>query len=123
MTRAVLEGITFGLRDSVEILQEMKLPLSRMLLMGGGAKSPFLRQLQADVFGLPVVRVNREEGPAFGAALLAAVCAGVYKDVASACKATLERLPAEKPDRKATKAYAAPYARFQALYPALRGNF
>lgn len=123
MTRAVLEGITFGLKDSVAILREMKLPLSRMLLTGGGAQSPFLRQMQADVFGVPVVRVNREEGPAFGAALLAAVCAGAYKTVPAACKATLKRLAPEKPDRKNHAAYATAYERFRALYPALKGHF
>ena len=123
MMRAVLEGITFGLRDSVAVLQDMKLPLTRMLLTGGGAQSPFLRQLQSDVFGMPVVRVNREEGPAFGAALLAAVCAGVYKNVPAACKATLKRLPAEKPNRKTHAAYQAAYERYAALYPALKGHF
>lgn len=123
LTRAVLEGITFGLRDSVTILQEMELPLSRVLLTGGGAKSPMLRQMQADVFGLPVAQVNREEGPAFGAALLAAVCGGVYADIPAACRATLKRLEPQKPDRKAHKAYAAPYERFKRLYPALQGQF
>jgi len=123
MSRAVLEGITFGLRDSVSILAGMKLPLNRILLTGGGAKSPFLRQLQADVYGLPVVRVNREEGPAFGAALLGAVCAGIFKDVPSACKTTLKRLAPEKPNMKTHKAFAAPYERYTSLYPALRGRF
>lgn len=123
MSRAVLEGIAFGLRDSLTILQEMKLPVSRMLLTGGGAQSPFLRQLQADVYRLPVVRVNREEGPAFGAALLGAVCAGVFKNVPAACKATLERLTPEMPNKKTSKALALPYERFGSLYPALRGRF
>lgn len=123
MSRAVLEGITFGLRDSVSILQKMDLPLARMLVTGGGAKSPFLRQLQADVYGLPVVGVNREEGPAFGAALLAGVCAGLWRDIPTACKATLKRLPAEKPNKQAHKAFAAPYKRYTSLYPLLRGNF
>ncbi|MDZ4695285.1 MAG: xylulokinase [Deltaproteobacteria bacterium] len=123
LSRAVLEGITFGLRDSVEILRAMKLPLDRMLLTGGGARSAFVRQLQADVFGLPVVQVNREQGPAFGAALLAAVSVGAFASVPAACKATLSRLAPTRFDKKAHKAYAQPYARFQKLYPALAGKF
>jgi xylulokinase len=123
VTRAVLEGITFGLRDSVEILRAMKLPLRRVLLTGGGAQSPMVRGLQADIYGLPVCRVNREEGPAYGAALLGAVACGAFKDVASACKATLRRLPEEKPDLKRHKAYETPYQKFKALYPALKGKF
>ncbi|MCG5054786.1 MAG: xylulokinase [Myxococcales bacterium] len=122
LARAVLEGIAFGLRDSVSLLQDLELPIARLLLTGGGAKSPFLRQLQADVFGLPVVQVNRDEGPAFGAALLAAVCAGLYPNLGTACRKTLTRLPPEKPNRKAHRSYDAPYARFRALYPALKDH-
>src|SRR5207244_4158284 len=73
LTRAVVEGVCFALRDSVSILRELGLSPSHMLLTGGGAKSPFVRRLQSDVFGLAVCTVNREEGPAYGAALLAAV--------------------------------------------------
>ncbi len=91
-----------------------------MLVTGGGAKSPFIRRLQADVYGLPVVRVNREEGPAYGAALLAAVGVGAFPDLATACATTLKRLPPEAADRTRHAAYSAPYARFRALYPALR---
>jgi xylulokinase len=123
MSRAVLEGVTFGLRDSVAIVRDMNLPLACILVTGGGAKSPFLRKLQADVFGVPVARVNREEGPALGAALLGAVAAGAFKDVAVACKSTLKRLPQQKPNAKAHAAYQVPYQRFRDLYPALKGRF
>jgi xylulokinase len=120
LARAVLEGICFGLCDSLEILRGLGIPLDRVLVTGGGAKSSFVRRLQADVYGLPVVRVNREEGPAFGAALLAAVGVGAFPNLATACAATLKRLPAEAPDVRRHEAYAAPYARYRALYPALR---
>jgi xylulokinase len=123
LSRAVLEGICFGMMDSLAIIQAQALPLARILVTGGGAQSPFVRAMQADVYGLPVVRVNREEGPSFGAALLAAVGAGAFRDVASACRATLMRLPAEQPGKKAHAAYQAPYERFRALYPALKGRF
>ncbi len=121
LTRAVLEGVCFAMRDSVEILRELGLSPRSLLLTGGGAKSPFLRRLQAEVYGLPVQTVNREEGPAYGAALLAAVGVGAYPDLAAAARATLARSAPEAPDPAAHRAYDAPYARFGALYPALRG--
>lgn len=120
MTRAVLEGICFALRDSVSILQELGMTLDHLLLTGGGAKSAFVRQLQADVYGLPVTVVNREEGPAYGAALLAAVGAGAFPDLATAAKATLSRGAFTKPDLARNRAYDAPYARFRAAYTALK---
>ncbi len=123
LTRAVLEGIAFGMRDSVEILKALGMPVGRVLLTGGGAASPFLRKLQADVYGVPVQTVNREEGPAYGAALLGAVAAGVFKTVPEACHATLKRKAALAPNLKAHAAYAAPYARFQSLYPVLKDHF
>ncbi|MES2177357.1 MAG: xylulokinase [Gemmatimonadota bacterium] len=119
-TRAVLEGITFALRDSLTILQDLKLAPSHLLLTGGGAKSAFIRQLQAEVFGLPITTVNREEGPAYGAALLAAVGAGAFADLGAAATATLTRAPLEHPAEGAHEAYAAPYAAFRRAYGAAR---
>jgi xylulokinase len=118
LTRAVLEGICFALRDSLSILQSLGLSPNEVLLTGGGAKSGFLRQLQADVFGLSVTTVNREEGPAYGAALLAAVGAGAFSDMLSATRATLERKPPLAASAGAHREYDAPYARFRASYRA-----
>jgi xylulokinase len=120
MTRAVLEGVCFALRDSLTILQDLGLSPSHVLLTGGGAKSAFVRRLQSEVFGLPVSTVNREEGPAYGAALLAAVGAGAFPDLSSAARATLIRTDAEHPDGDAHRAYAEPYARFRQSYRAAR---
>jgi xylulokinase len=120
MTRAVLEGVCFAMRDSVEILRGLGLSPAELLLTGGGARSPFVRRLQAAVYGLPVTTVNREEGPAYGAALLAAVGAGAFPDLAAAARATLVRAPLEHPEPGARAAYEAPYARFRALAPAAR---
>jgi xylulokinase len=120
LTRAVLEGVCFALRDSVSILRELGLSPSHLLLTGGGAKSPFLRRLQAEVYGVPVQTVNREEGPAYGAALLAAVGAGAFPDLAAAARATLTRGALEHPDPGAVSAYEEPYARFRASYRASR---
>jgi xylulokinase len=118
LTRAVLEGICFALRDSVSILRELGMAPDHLLLTGGGARSPFVRRLQAEVFGVPVTTVNREEGPAYGAALLAAVGVGAFPDLAAAARATLARAPLEHPDPQAHAAYREPYARFRAGYPA-----
>ncbi len=117
VTRAVLEGICFALRDSLSILQELGLSPNRVLLTGGGARSAFLRRLQADVYGLAVQTVNREEGPAYGAALLAAVGVGAFPDVATAAAALIAAGPVEPADPERHRAYEEPYARFRASYP------
>ena len=118
LSRAVVEGVAFALRDSLSILQSLGLSPSELLLTGGGAKSPFLRQLQAEVFGVPVTTVNREEGPAYGAALLAAVGAGAFPDLATATRATLDRQTPLSPSAAAHREYDAPYARFREGYRA-----
>jgi xylulokinase len=116
LTRAVLEGICFALRDSVSILQELGVAPAQMLLTGGGARSGFIRRLQASVYGVPVGTVDREEGPAYGAALLAAVGVGAFPDLAAAAKATLVRGPLEYPDLAVHSAYDEPYKRFRGSY-------
>jgi xylulokinase len=119
ISRAVIEGICFGMRDSLSIVRSLA-PIDEVLVTGGGAKSRFVRRMQADIYGLPVVRVNREEGPAYGAALLAAVGAGAFADIATACKKTLKRLAPEPFDPAVHAAYEKLYERFRSLYPALR---
>jgi xylulokinase len=120
LTRAVLEGVAFALRDSLSILQELGLSPQHLLLTGGGARSPFHRRLQAEVYAQPVTTVNREEGPAYGAALLAAVGAGAFPDLAAAAQATLARSPLEAPDPAVHAAYRGPYARYRGSYAAAR---
>lgn len=118
LTRAVLEGVCFALRDSLSILQSLGISPSELLLTGGGAQSPFVRQLQAEIFGIPVTTVNREEGPAYGAALLAAVGTGAFPDLATAARATLSRRPPLVPSADACGDYDTPYARFRESYRA-----
>ena len=120
LTRAVLEGVAFALRDSLAILQAQGLSPAALVATGGGARSPFIRQLLTDVFGVPVTTVNREEGPAYGAALLAAVGAGAFADLGVAVSRTLRRAPLQHPDARAHAEYQRLYARFQASYPASR---
>jgi xylulokinase len=121
VTRAVLEGIAFAMRDSLEILRELGLAPDHLLLTGGGARSAFVRRLQSEVYGLPVTTVNREEGPGYGAALLAAVGVGAFADLSEAAAATLTRGDLERPEPGAHQAYAGPYARFRAAYRPARG--
>lgn len=121
MTRAALEGVCFALNDSLSILKELGLSPRHLLLTGGGARSPLIRRLQCEIFGLPVTTVNREEGPAYGAALLAAVGANAFPDIATAAQATLMRAPLQQPDAEAKRAYKEHYARYKRLYPAAQG--
>jgi xylulokinase len=120
VTRAVIEGVCFALRDSVSILAEVGLAPEQMLLTGGGAKSAFIRTLQSEIFGVPVSTVNREEGPAYGAALLAAVGVSAFPDLASAARVTLTRGAVERPDPAVHAAYDEPYRRFRGSYGAAR---
>ncbi|HEY8742278.1 MAG TPA: xylulokinase [Chloroflexota bacterium] len=121
--RAVLEGVVYSLCDSLEILREMQVPIAEVRASGGGARSDLWRQIQADVFGTPVVTVQSQEGPALGAALLAAVGHGLYPTVPAACDAWihLDRRTDPIPANIAT--YAAQYPVYRALYPALAPLF
>jgi xylulokinase len=123
MARAVMEGATFAMRDCLEIIRGMDIPVKEIRLSGGGARSEFWRQLQADVYGQQVVTINAEEGPAFGAALLAAAGTGAYKDVVQACSATINVVTRTKPDAVARKAYQAAHPVYQQLYKSLKGDF
>lgn len=120
VTRAVLEGICFALNDSLQILEQLGLAPDHVLLTGGGAKEPLLRRLQSDILGVPVGTVNREEGPAYGAALLAAVGAGAFPDLGAAVSATLSRSPLQRPDPEAHLAYRPLVQRFRASAPSAR---
>ncbi len=120
LTRAVIEGVCFALNDSLTIIRELGLGPAELLLTGGGAKSAFVRRLQSEVYGIPVRTVNREEGPAYGAALLAAVGAGAFTDLPAATRATLARGPGEVPDPAAVERYRPLYARFRAGIGAAR---
>lgn len=113
ISRAVNEGICFAMRDSLEILRAMELAPEELLLTGGGARSPFIRRLQAEIYGLPVRTVDREEGPAYGAALLAAVGVGAFEDLAQAVDSTLTPGPLEVPEPGSHEEYERPYAQYR----------
>jgi len=122
MTRAVLEGVTYGLRDSLELMRALGLSIEQVRASGGGARSPLWRQILADVFDTEIVTVNVTEGAAYGAALLAAVGVGVYGGVAEACDAVIRVTSRTEPGPAASE-YADYYPRYRALYPALAPEF
>jgi xylulokinase len=118
--RAILEGVAFSLRDSLEILREMGVPASSIRLGGGGARSALWRQIQADVYGQAVETVAAEEGAAYGAALLAGVGAQVWPDVDTACDRIVRIASHTDPDADAVRVLDKRYEAFTRIYPGLR---
>jgi xylulokinase len=123
LARSVIEGITFAMRDSLEIVRGMGVPVRQIRVTGGGARSGFWRQMQADVYGQAVQTIHAAEGPAYGAALLAGVGAGVWGSVPEASQAVVRVASSTRPARTARAAYDRQYPQFRALYAALRENF
>jgi xylulokinase len=123
VVRAILEGVTYALRDSLAIIEDLGVPVKQVRAGGGGAKNPFWRQMQADMFGKAVSAMAADEGPAYGVALLAAVGAGHYKNISEACAATVRTAEGNKPNSKAAKFYDQGFPVFQELYRALKPEF
>ncbi|HYF11837.1 MAG TPA: FGGY family carbohydrate kinase [Actinomycetota bacterium] len=124
MTRAILEGSAFGLRDILEAMKAAGGDVRRLTIVGGGAKGPLWRQIKADVTGLPVRVPESVETTATGAAILAAVAAGVHRDVASAADAFVSFRPDEhEPDPERREIYDDAYRRYREVYFALKPVF
>ncbi|MBN1491933.1 MAG: xylulokinase [Phycisphaerae bacterium] len=123
LVRAVLEGITFGMRDQIEIMRAGGLDIREVRAGGGGAASPWWRQLQADIYDATVTTINTQEGAAYGVALLAGVGTGVFKTVPEACEAGIRITDQRKPTAKLRKRYDSAYAQYRRLYPSLAGEF
>jgi xylulokinase len=124
MTRSVLEGVAFSMKDCAALLEGAGLgAVSQVRVAGGGAKSALWRKIVASALGAELVTVNSTEGAAYGAALLAGVGAGAWSDVPAACAATISITGREAPDVEAGKAYADLYPQYRALYGALRPTF
>jgi xylulokinase len=126
MTRAVLEGVAFGLKDSFTLIQNAglgELRLREVRASGGGTKSAVWRQILASVLDAELVMVNTAEAAAYGAALLAGVGAGAWPDVDSACKATVKPTGSTLPDPVQVAAYRKSYEVYRELYPALKASF
>jgi xylulokinase len=123
MTRAVLEGVAFGLRDGLDLMTRAGVPApSQIRASGGGTASPLWRQILADVLGAEIATVNTTEGAAYGAGLLAAVGAGWFASVDAACEALVKATTAAAPGPD-VRAYAAIHEIYRDLYPALAPSF
>lgn len=124
MTSAVLEGVSFGLRDGFELIQNAGLGnITQVRASGGGTKSPLWRQILASVLNAELVTVNTTEGGAYGAALLAGVGAGAWKDVRTACNACISITGNTLPDPVQVEIYKKAYAVYRDLYPTLKDSF
>ncbi|MCS6847762.1 MAG: xylulokinase [Anaerolineae bacterium] len=125
LARAVIEGISFGLRDSIELMRELGLHVNEVRAAGGGARSAIWRQMLADIFQADITLVNSTEGGAFGVALLAGVGIGLWRDTREACDAVIRVTSRTSPsdDPTVLRRYDEAYARFRELYPALKPIF
>ena len=124
MTRAVLEGVSFGLKDSFTLIQNAGLgAITQVRASGGGTKGALWRQIMASVLEAELVTVNTTEGAAYGAAILAGVGAGAWSDVVSACSACIKITGSTQPQPSQVESYRKAYVIYQELYPALRSSF
>lgn len=122
-TRSVLEGVAYGLRDTLEIMRELRLPMREVRLSGGGARSELWRSILTDVANIPHKTLAVDEGPALGAALLAGVGTGRYPDVPEACRAVVRVTGSTEVCSVNRVAYDRFYGIYRSLYPALRESF
>jgi len=120
VVRAILEGVAFSLQDSFTILREMQVPVTSIRLGGGGARSELWRQIQADIYGQEVERVEAEEGAAYGAALLAGVGAKMWASVEEACDAVVKVKDRVRPNPANASKMTSCYVGYRRLYPALK---
>jgi xylulokinase len=120
MTRAVMEGVILSLKDCLDLMTPLGIRVADIRATGGGARSALWRSIAADVFGMPVRRAATEEGPAFGAALLAGVTAGVYRDVAEATAHIALQPDVDHADPERHDRYAKLHDVYRRLYPATR---
>ena len=123
MTQAVLEGVIFGLRDSLEVARSLGIEVEKSTIVGGGAKSPLWRKMAANILNIRLEFPSSEEGPSMGGAMLAAVACGEYPDVKSACEKIVEIIGCEEPDPELAAKYEKRYQQFRKIYPALKEVF
>ena len=123
MLRAVMEGVTYSLRDCLEVFREMNITVNDMMACGGGGSSHLWRQMLADLYGCPIQTLASKEGPALGVAILAMVGTGYYPTVADACKAIIKTNQTCSPNADAMAAYEPYYQLYRRVYPALKSEF
>jgi xylulokinase len=123
MTLAVMEGVAFALRDCIEVAKTSGLKISATKICGGGAKSGIWKTIISNVFGVPVYALSVEEGPAYGAAILAMVGAGEYPSVQTAAERLIKTKDIIMPSEALVEKYEGKYYHFKKLYPALKSFF
>ena len=123
MTQAVLEGVAFAIRDSFEVARSLGISIDRTMICGGGAKSPLWKKIMANVLNIQVDVPQIEEGPAMGAAMLAAVADGTFASVKEAADCVVRVGETISPDPALAAAYDRQYRKFAQIYPAVRELF
>ena len=123
MTQAVLEGVTFGLRDSLEVAKSLGIKIERTKICGGGAKSALWKKILANIMNLKVDVIESEEGPALGGAMLAAVGCGEYPDVETVAKKVVKVVDTVEPEPELVAKYEERYQKFRKIYPTVKGLF
>jgi len=123
MLRAVMEGVVYALRQSLDVLRDMGISFSQIYATGGGGTSTLWRQMIADIFELPVTTIQNREGPALGAAIMAGVGAGIYESVQKACEKLIKVNPSQNPIADNSKRYADYYKLFCDIYPGMKEGF
>ena len=123
MTQAVLEGVTFGLRDSLEVAKSLGIQIERTKICGGGAKSPLWKKILANIMNLKVDVIESEEGPALGGAMLAAVGCGEYPDVETIAKKVVKVVDTVEPEPELVAKYEERYQKFRKIYPTVKELF
>lgn len=123
MNQAILEGVAFALRDSLEVARQLGIRIERTKICGGGAKSALWKKMIANILNLKVDVVAHEEGPALGAAMLAAVACGEYADVEEAAAMIVRVTDTIEPESELVARYEARYRQFKEIYPACKPVF
>lgn len=123
MTQAVLEGVAFGLRDSLEVARSLGIKIERTKICGGGAKSPLWKRMIANIMNLKVDVIESEEGPALGGAMLAAVACGEYESVEAAAEKIVKIVGTVEPEADLVAKYEERYQQFKKIYPACKPVF
>lgn len=123
MSKAILEGVSFGLKDAFEIIKNMGIPVNEVRVIGGGARNSEAIKILSDILNFPVKTINTSQGGALGGAILAGVGVSFYRDVNTACNELIKTVETYEPDAKNAKIYESVYLRYKSLYQALKGWF
>ena len=123
MARAIMEGVSYSLKNCLDVLDESGVAATDMALCGGGAKGSFWRSMIADIFNMPIKIMQSEEGPALGAAILAGCASGIFKNVPEGCEKLVKAKHEQQPNKTNHAEYEKYYEIYNSLYPSLKSNF